>query len=108
MLHADIKNWEELLAFMSNSNGPEVSEKSFTLTEQFKCILSDNVLENKYMERYKNGQVIWIILFDHISYKVSLSKAFPVIYRHEVKLFLIKLNMAGEDSEHVIGLVINY
>jgi hypothetical protein len=55
---------------------------------------------------YKKGHVIRVVLFDQILYNASLSKAFQLKNGHDVKLFLIELNMAGEGSEHVIGLVI--
>ena len=69
-------------------------------------MLSDDVLDDEYMGWYKNGQVIRTALFDQVSYNASLSKAFQLRNGHHVKLFVIELHMAGEGSEHVIGLVI--
>jgi hypothetical protein len=101
--YTHVKLWKELLTIISKNGGLSVSEKPFTLTAQFKCMSSDDVLDDKYMGRYKNGQVIRTALIHQVSNNASLSKAFQL--RNHVKLFLIELHMAGQGSEHVIGLV---
>jgi hypothetical protein len=49
LLYTDVKLWEKLRKFISNSSGPKVSENPFTLTEQCKYTLSDAVLDDEYM-----------------------------------------------------------
>jgi hypothetical protein len=104
--YTDGKFWEELLTFTSKNGEPNVFDKPFTSTAQFKCMLSDDILDDEYMGRYKNGQVIRTVLFDQVLYNASLSKPFELRNGHHVKLFMIELHLAGEGSEHVNGLVI--
>jgi len=63
--YANGKLWKELLTFILNIHSPKISENPFTSTVQFKCTMSDDISDDKFIRRNKNGQQIQVSQFDN-------------------------------------------
>jgi hypothetical protein len=73
------------------------------LTALYKCNLTQEELDEKYMELYALGQMN-DPLYGQISYNNCLSNAFKLKLGHDVKQFVVEMKAAiGKDiAEHVM------
>jgi len=102
--YSDVRHWEELIDFIEQNCSPK---EPYRLTAIYKCNLTLEDLEEEYMTFYAPGQMMNDPLYCQIAYNSSLSNAFKLKLRHDVKLLLegIKAAIGKDISEHVMRLV---
>jgi len=97
-----VRHWEELINFIVYNCGPN---QPYCLTATYKCNLTQEEVDEEYIRLYAPGQLMNDPLYGQISYPRSLSDAFKLKLRPNVKLLLIEMKTAVEKdiAEHVIG-----
>jgi hypothetical protein len=99
--YTDVRHWEELIDFIQKNCG---RKDPYCLTTLYKCNLTQEELDEEYMDLYAQGQMMNDPLYDQISYNSSLSNAFRLKLGQNVNLFLVEMKAAtGKDiAEHIM------
>jgi hypothetical protein len=100
-LNRDVRNREELIDFIKQNCNPD---EPYCQPMMYKSNLTQEELDEKYMELYSPGQTMNDPLYGHISSNSSLSNTFQLNLGHDVKLLLVEMKaVTGKDIvEHVI------
>jgi len=100
-LYTDVRHWQELIDFTEQHCG---LEEPYCLTTIYKCNMTQQVFDRKYMGLYPPGQMMNDPLYGQISYDSSLSNAFKLKLGHNEKLVLVEMKTAtGKDiAEHIM------
>jgi len=100
-LYTDLRHWEELIDFIEKNCSPK---EPYCLTALYKCNLTQEELNEEYMELYAPRQMMNDPLCGQISYNSSLSNAFKLKLGHNVNLFLVEMKTATgkKITEHVM------
>ena len=101
-LYTDLKHWEELIDFIEKNCPPN---EPYYLIGIYKCNLTQKELDEECMGLYTPRQMMNNPLYGQISYNSSLSNAFKLKLRHDVKLFVVQMKAATRKNiaKHVMG-----
>jgi hypothetical protein len=88
--NTDVRHWEVLIDFIKQNCCPK---EPYSLTVLYKYNLTQQDLNEEYMGFYAPGQMNGP-LYGQISYNSSLSNAFKLKLRDDVKLFLVEMKTA--------------
>ena len=77
-------------------------KEPYCLTAMYKCNLTQEELDQEYIESYALGQKMNDPLYGPISYNSSHSNAFKLKLGHNVKLLLVEMKAATASAERIL------